>query len=323
MAWRLALAGLATALAASAAAQTAPTAATLAMATGEVAGTYYPIGGAVCRLVNKDRDRHGLRCLVEPTAGSGTNLQELRDGVVDLAVVQSRAQRLAFQGQAPFTELGAFAELRSLAALHGEAVVVLAGKAAKVKSIKDLKGKKVNLGRPNSYQRLMAETVLAAAGVEPASFEATLELEIEQQKEALCDGRVDVAFFSGLHPMNAVQQALADCEAQVVELPAAVAVEVVKKAPFLAPQTVPAELYDGLDKPVKTVAMKATLVTTAKLPDEAAYQVVKALLDNFDALRAMHPLLEALRKEEMVGDGLTAPLHEGALRAFKESGVRP
>lgn len=293
---------------------------TLTLVSGEAAGIYLPVGGAVCRIIGKERDRHGLRCLVEPSAGSAANIAGLRSGEADLAIVQSRAQRQAFRAETPFAELGAFAEMRTLASLQGEAMVVLTAKAAKIKSLREIKGRKVSIGRANSFQRLMAEAALGGAGV--GQLPGPLEMDVEQQKQGLCDGQLEVAFFSGPQPMTLVQEALRDCDAQALDL-RDVAAEIVKGAPFLAAETLPADLYDGIDKDITTVAMKAVLATTTKLPDEVAYEVVRALLDNFEALREQHRTLARLERKAMPAAGVTAPLHAGAVRAYKEAGVQP
>lgn len=300
----------------------APNRTVVSLATGEINGFYYPVGGAICRLVNKSRDRHGLLCLVEPTAGNAANLAALKGGDADMAMVQSRAHLQAFKGGGPFAEAGAFADMRSLASLHGEALVVVSTKQAKVKSLKDLSDKKINLGRPQSFQRLMAEAALEAAGVDAAKFASSLEMDLAQQQQALCEGRIDVAFFSGLHPMPAVQNVLSDCEVELVDIADVSAAQLKEKAPFLAPHTISADAYAGREKSLKTLAMKATLVASAKLPEESAYMVVKTMLDNLDILKAMHPLLADLEKGAMSEQALTAPLHEGAVRAYREAGVR-
>ncbi len=300
-----------------------PPSTTIVLSSGEAGGLYYPLGGAVCRLVNKGREHHGLRCLVEPSAGSAANLAALRSGEVDLAIVQSRAHMEAFRGTGAFAEMKAFTELRSLASLHGEAVVVLAAKGAAIKSLADLKGKKASLGRPKSFQRLMAETVLTAAGLAPDDLTTVLELDTSEQKAALCDGRIDAAFFAGLHPLAAVQEAITECEAEVVDLSALTSAEALRKVPFLAPQALAADTYAGIETEIASVAMKATLVTTTKLSEAAAYAVVAAIGQNFDSLRAMHPQLRNLDRKGLAVGALTAPLHAGAERFYREANLLP
>lgn len=297
-----------------------PPSQTVILGSGEASGLYYPLAGAICRLVNKGREHHGLRCLVEPSAGSGANLTALRSGDIDLAIVQSRAQMEAFQGTGAFAELGAFADLRSLASLHGETVVLLAGKDVDLKTLADLKGKKASLGRPKTFQRLMAEAALSAAGLTSTDLAATLELDMAEQKAALCGGQINAAFFSGLHPLAVVQEAITECEAQVVNLSELATPEALAKVPFLAAQTLAADTYAGVDADLTSLAMKATLVTTTKLGEDAAYAIVEAIAKDFDRLRAMHPQLQHLDRDGLGRAALTAPLHSGAERFY--SGTR-
>lgn len=292
----------------------------LVLAGGDVAGSYFAVGGAVCRMVSRERERHGLRCLVEPTAGSAANLAALRAGDVDLALVQSRQHRDAWTGDGASGQAGPFAALRSLASLHGEAVVLVAAKPAKIAKLADLKGKKVNFGRPNSFQRLMAESVLAVAGIDAKGWEAPLEMDLAQQTDALCEGRLDAGFYSGLHPMPLVTRALAECDVEIVDLKELTAARRQDRTPFLAVRSLPASAY-GLDADLRTLSMKATLVTTDRLPDEAAYQVVRALAEDFASFRAMHPVLDEIDRKALPGEALAAPLHPGAQRYYGEAGL--
>lgn len=293
----------------------------LLVGTGEVIGFHYPVGGAVCRLLNRERERHRLHCAVEPTAGSTSNLSALRVGMIDLAVVQSGAHRQSWEGIGAFQHDGPFRDLRSLFALHGESVALVATRTSGISSIGDLAGKRVNLGRPKSFQRNMAEAVLTAAGIAPAALGLAMELDLDKQAGALCEGRADAAFFTVVHPMSEVQRALAECDTVIVDLKDAGLAAYVKDKPYLAQLTIPAQLYSGQENDVGTVGMRATLVTTARLPADDAYEVVKAVFDHLGAFTGMHPVLARLTRERMAVEGLTAPLHEGALRYYKEAGL--
>lgn len=293
----------------------------LVVATGEVAGFYFPVGGAVCRLIGRQAGSSGLRCLVEPTTGNAANLAMLRRGDVDLAVVQSRALSQARSGEGPFAEQGAHPSLRAIAALHSEALLVVVAKSAKVRSLADLKGKKINLGRPQSFQRMMAEAALSAAGLAASDMAATLEIDLEQQAAALCDGRLDAAFFTGIHPMAPAQQALQECDVEVLDLKGTPAKEATGRRPFLAAHVIAADTYTGLDKDITTIAMKAVLATTEALPDTVAAAVAKALGENFTAFAELHPVLSGATRDGLAKDGLAVPLHPGAEKVYREIGV--
>ncbi len=303
------------------AAQAKPARQTVVVATGEVSGFYYPVGGAVCRILGHDLERHGLRCLVEPTNGNVANLTLLRNGEADLAVLQSRVLAQARPGQGPFADQGAFPGLRAIAALHGEPVLVLVAKGAKIRSLSDLKGKKVNLGRPQSFQRMMAETVLSVASLAASDLGSAMEIALDQQPVALCDGRLDAAFFTGIHPMMTAEQALGECGVEALDLKGSALQDVISRAPYLAAHVIAAETYPGVDKDITTIAMKAVLATTDALPEETAAQLAKALVDNFPAFLDQTPALRGATRAGLARDGLAIPLHSGAERAYREAGV--
>lgn len=293
----------------------------IALGTGEVQGYYYPVGGAVCRLINRDRARHGIHCLVEPTAGTGANLAALRGGQLDLAIVQSKAHSQAFEGSGPFAGSGAFAKLRSLLTLHSEAVTLLVRKDSKIRSVGDLKKRRIVVGPAGTFQREMADVVLQAHGWTTGDFEVVQEREPAQQVEALCDGEVDAAIVTVVHPSAVVGRAIDGCDARIVEIGGPAMARFLSSRPYLAETSVPAGIYPRLETGRKSFGLTATLVATEDLPAEVAYEVVRMLVDNLPLLQGLYPVLAHLEKEGMPRAGLTAPLHDGAARYFKEAGL--
>ncbi|MBY0430829.1 MAG: TAXI family TRAP transporter solute-binding subunit [Rhodospirillales bacterium] len=290
----------------------------LVLGAGEVGGYNYPVGGAVCRVVNKDRLRHGLRCVVEPSAGSSANLAALKAGEIDLAIVQSKVQEQAARGLGPFQGGGPFAELRSLMSLHDEALVVLVRKDARVTKLTGLKGRKVNLGKPGTFQRAMADGLMEALGWAPVDLAAAMEIEPAQQARALCEGKVDAAVLTAVHPAAEVRQAL-ECGATLADLSELDLDSLVQRSPWLARVELSGSLY-GVKGEIATFGTKATLVATTRLPDEVAYEIVKAVWENFLPFSAMYPPLGRLSPEDMGKAGLTAPLHDGAARYHRRHG---
>jgi hypothetical protein len=294
---------------------------TLILESGEVAGMFFPESGAICRLVNRERARHGLRCVVEPTAGSAANLTALLSGEGQLAIVQSRVLAQAVQG------VGAFAnaphpDLRALMSLHGETLVVLVGPAAKIKTPVDLKGKRLTLGHPGSFQRLMADSFLAATGIGVHDLASALELDAPKIAEAICRNEVDAAILTGLHPLTEVQDAIDDCGATLLTLKESAMEAYLHANPAFARQSIPAETYTGIRDKVSSFGVAAVLVTTSKLAADDGYNLVKAVFDGLSSLKAMHPLLAALDKKKMARDALAAPLHDGALRYYRENALQ-
>ena len=293
----------------------------LILESGDISGMYYPEAGAICRLINRDRAHHGLRCLVEPTVGSVANLDALRSGDGQLAIVQSRVLAQAVQGEGAFAK-DPHPDLRALMSLHGETVVVLVNPAAKIKTAADLKGKRLALGHPGSFQRLMADSFLAAAGIDSRELGTALELDAQKISETMCKNEIDAAILTGLHPMAEVQDAIDDCGATLMTLKDSAQEAYLKANPVFVRQSIPADTYAGVRDKLSSFGVAAVLVTTVGLPDDDAYRVVKAIFDGLPSLKAMHPHLAGLEKKQMAREALVAPPHEGALRYYRENGLR-
>lgn len=294
---------------------------TLMIGSGEVTGYYFPAAGALCRVVNKERPR-GMGCAVVPSKGSAANVTALKAGDEDLALLQSRAAQLALAGAEGFKEAGPFPELRAVMTLHGESVVVLARQGAGIDSLADLKGKRVNLGRPGSFQRNMAEIVLEAAGLSEGELSPAVELDLAEQAGELCEGNIDVAFFAGIHPMDQVAAAIDECNAVLVPVKAKSLDATLKRAPWLSRATIRKGVYDGMKDDVPSLQLKAVLATTTRMPADEVYDLLKAVHANFGAFTRLHPVLNGLSKGETAKDGLTLKLHDGADKFYGETGLK-
>lgn len=294
----------------------------LVIGTGVITGLYYPAGGAICRLLNRGRDVHGLRCSVEATEGSVANINALRGGELDLAIVQSDWQNYAFNGSGSFKSVGAFEDLRALFSLHGETFSVFVRRDSKLRQFAELKGKRVNVGPAGSGQRAMFEDVMAAHDFTPKDFAQLGDLRGAEQTKALCERRIDAAVVVLAHPNGAIQEMAAACELSLVEIGEAPLARLLDGRPYYARLTLPSGLYDRLPaQDTRSFGLKATVVAPEQLDDEVVYQIVRALFDNIEEFRAMHPAFETLDPRAMTRDGLSAPLHAGAARYFKEKGL--
>ena len=227
---RMAMVAMVAMVAVSARAQQGPR--PLLIGAGEITGYYFPVAGALCRIINKEQP-HGQSCAVVPSSGSAANLAALRSGAINLAVVQAEAAQAAAAGAAPFAETGPFADLRGLMSLHGESVLVLARPGAGIETMADLKGKRVNLGRQGSFQRAMATAALEAAGLTEGDLAPAVELELSEQTPELCEGHIDVAFYAGVHPMTEAAMAVDDCDAQPIQLKAKTVEAFLRRTPWL------------------------------------------------------------------------------------------
>jgi hypothetical protein len=314
----LAFAAVAAALAAAPAAQAQQKFITIG--TGGVTGVYYAAGGAICRLVNKDRAKHGIRCSVESTGGSVFNVNTIKAGELDMGVAQSDVQFNAVKGAGGFQKDGAFKELRAVFALHPEPVTVVARKEANAKSFADFKGKRFNVGNPGSGTRSSLEELLAAMGWKLSDFSLASELKADEHGPALCDGKIDGFFYLVGHPSANIQDPTTVCGAKLVSVTGPAVDKLVKEKPYYAKATIPAGLYPGNDQPTQTYGVLATMVSSSKVPAETVYQVTRAVFENFDEFKKLHPALANLDPKSMIKDGLSAPLHDGAVKYYKEKG---
>jgi uncharacterized protein len=293
----------------------------ITIGTGGVTGVYYPAGGAICRLVNKDRKDHGFRCSVESTGGSVANINLIRTGEIEFGVTQSDWQFHGIKGSKAFEKQGAMPELRAVFSLHPEPFTILARKEANIKSFDDLKGKRVNIGNPGSGTVASLDELLKAMGRERSFFSLASELRPDEHGAALCDNKIDAFFYGVGHPSANIQDPTTSCGAVLVPITGKAVDSLVKANPYYAYADIPGGIYANNPNPTRTYGVKATLVTSAKVSDQAVYTVVKAVFDNFEEFKKLHPALANLKPQDMIADGNSAPLHPGAARYFREKGL--
>ena len=293
----------------------------LTIGTGSVTGVYYPAGGAICRLINKDQKSHHLRCTVEATEGSIYNLQRLQSHKLELAIVQSDAQKAALQGQGLFSETGPNRELRSLFSLYVEPLTLVTRQNAGISSLADLLGKRVDIGNPGSGDRNTMNYLIQAMGWQLSQFAATSELKGAERAQALCDENIDAFVYVVGHPSGTIKEASSSCDISLLPVTGPQVDALLAQHPEYVPTLIPNGLYQGADQDTPSFGVSATVVTTTALSDEAAYYIVKAVFDNFEQFKRLHPAFASLSKEQMVRQGLTASLHPGAERYFREVGL--
>jgi TRAP transporter TAXI family solute receptor len=291
----------------------------ITVGTGGVTGVYYAAGGAICRLLNKDRKAHGIRCSVESTGGSTFNINTIRAGELDFGMAQSDVQFNAFKGEGPYKD-NAFPELRAVFSVHPEPFTVLARKEAGVTRFEDFRGKRFNVGNPGSGTRASMEVLLSALGWKLSDFSLASELKADEHGAALCDNKIDGFFYGVGHPSANIQDPTTTCGAKLIPLTGPTIDKLVADHPYYAKATIPGGMYNANPQPTETYGVMATLVTSAKVPDDVVYRLVKATFDNFDEFKRLHPAFANLEPAKMVRDGLTAPLHPGAVKYYQQNG---
>jgi len=289
--------------------------------TGGITGVYYPTGGAIARIVNQKRKEYGIRCTVESTGGSVFNVNAVMSGDLEFGIVQSDRQYQAVKGLAEWESVGPQKDLRAVFSIHPESVTLVAAVDAGIKTMADLKGKRVNIGNPGSGQRQNSIDALETAGI---NYETDLIAEQVKAAEApglLQDGRIDAFFYTVGHPSGAIKEATAG-KRKVRFVPITGVEKLLAQYPYYAKAKIPVKMYDGAEntEDVDTFGVKATFVTSANVPDEVVYAITKEVFENFEDFKKLHPAYEVLTKEGML-EGLSAPLHPGALKYYKEAGL--
>jgi TRAP transporter TAXI family solute receptor len=302
--------------------EAAPQTTFVTIGTGGITGVYYPTGGAIAKIVNQKKDEYGIRCTVESTGGSVFNINAVMSGDLQFGIVQSDRQYQAINGLAEWEDKGKQEDLRACFSIHPESITLTAAVDAGIQDINDLKGKRVNIGNPGSGQRQNSIDALETVGI---NWETDLVAEQVKAAEApglLQDGRIDAFFYTVGHPSGAIKEATAG-KRKVLFASITGIEKLLEKYPYYAKAQIPISFYPGSEntEDVDTFGVKATFVTSAKISDDVVYAVVKEVFDNFEDFKSLHPAYAVLTKENML-EGLSAPFHPGAMKYFKEAGLK-
>ncbi|HDL5357944.1 TPA: TAXI family TRAP transporter solute-binding subunit [Mannheimia haemolytica] len=287
--------------------------------TGGQTGVYYVVGQSICQLVNRDSAKTGLKCNAPSTGASVANLNAIAAKEMDMGIAQSDWQYHAYNGSSSF-EGKKNDKIRAIFSLHPEPFTVMARTDSGIKSFDALKAKRVNVGDPGSGTRATMNVILAAKGWTDKDFKVASELKPAEMASVMCDNNLDAITYNVGHPNGALKEAAASCDAKLVPVTGPEIDKLVADHSYYAKATIPGGLYKGSDEPTETFGVYATLVTSADVDADKVYNVTKAVFDNFDRFKRLHPAFEHLKQEEMIKNALSAPLHEGAIRYYKEKG---
>jgi TRAP transporter TAXI family solute receptor len=297
----------------------------IAIGTGGPTGVYFVVGNSICRMVHKEAAegrsagrQHGIRCSAPSTGGSTYNIGQIQQGELDFGVAQSDWQYHAYNCSSD--KVVCFEKLRAVFSVHPEPFHIIVGADSGIESWDDLKGKRVNIGNPGSGQRGTMEVLMAAHGITTDAFAQATELTSTEQSQALCDGRIDAYGYTVGVPNAGVAVATDGCGARIINLNGPVEQKLVEENPYYAFATIPEGTYKTTDEDVTTFGVKATFVTSADTPEDVVYEVTRAVFENIDDFRNLHPAFENLDPQSMMTDALSAPLHPGAEKYYKEKG---
>jgi len=293
----------------------------ITIGTGGVTGVYYPTGGAICRIMNKQKQTTGVKCTVESTGGSVYNINAIKKGELDFGIAQSDVVYQAYNGEGKF-EGKPFKGERVVMSIHPELLTLVVRKDSGIKNFFDLKGHRINIGNPGSGNEAAVKTLFATCKKVGLN-----DLKVEQLKAAECpnalkDKKIEGYFYMVGHPTANIKDAANSTDVDLISLDNVPAAQkLVSEKPYYAWGVIPAGMYKGVDHDTKTYGVKAILVTSDKMDDKTVYYLTKAILDNFDKFKKMHPAYKNLTKKDLLKGFDHKIMHPGAVKAFKEAGL--
>ncbi len=285
--------------------------------TGETNGIYYPLGEVICGIVNQNLHESGIRCSRETTPGSVYNVNALRDGELEFALIQSDVAYDAYHGIGAYAE-APFPALRSVLALHSELVTIVARPG--IHELSDLAGKRIVAGPAGSGSRATWEAMVKALGWKDGQTPRTLDMPVDAIGNALCKGSIDASLLVLGHPSGKIRDLLAGCALNLVPVDGPAIDSLVAAAPYLKKGPIPANAY-GLAADVPSFGVSAILMTTADMDARAVSDFASSLGSEIKALQDKSPVLENLTAQDIVTEALPAPLHPAALEAYRKLGL--
>ncbi|TBU75036.1 C4-dicarboxylate ABC transporter substrate-binding protein [Pseudomonas daroniae] len=288
--------------------------------TGGQTGVYYVAGQSICRFMNRTGAEQGIKCNAPSTAASVFNINALRSGEFNFGFTQADHQFKAYKGLPPFEKQGAMEDLRAVFSMQTEVLTIVARDSARIANFDDLAGKRVNIGVPGSGSRDTFEEIMQAKGWKNSSFALAAELKPAEMASALADNNLDAMTYVVGHPSGAIQEGLSVVASKLIAVDGPDIDKFLEEKTYYIKTEIPAGIYKGVDQPIPSIGGKALLTTSTKTSADTVYLLVKSVFENFDRFKRLHPAFENLTEEEMISTGMSAPLHEGAERYYKERG---
>ncbi len=291
----------------------------ITLGTGEMNGTYYPTGQFLCKFVNKIKKQTNVRCSVESTDGSVYNIKSLSSGKINFAISQSDTIHQAINGIGKFDKKP-IKELRSVIGLYSELFTLVTRKDTKINNINELKGKRVNLGNSESGSELTTLELFKEYGIDKNDLLLSSSLKIADTEDALIDNKIDAYFFMVGHPADNIKNAAKALPSSIVPISGKKVDKFIKKFDYFSKDVIPTGLYKGVNEPIPTFSVRAVLLTSADTSEELAYTFAKAIVENLEEFKKLHPAYQHISNKSLL-KGLSAPLHKGAKRYYKEIGL--
>lgn len=288
--------------------------------TGRPGGVYFTLGDSICRMLNLDSPARVLRCAAYPSRGPVANIEALHDRSIEIGIVQSDVLSDAISGRGPFASRGPDSELRVLFTGQSEAFTIVARPELKIRAVSELRGKRINLGSPGSGEQVSMNRVMTALGFAPADFAAARALPRAQQHAAFCAGELDAIVYTVRHPNGLVDDVIHTCGGVLVDVSGPQIESLLAEHSEYSRSVIAGNTYVSNREAVATIGVRTAIITTARLPETVAYEITKAVFENIDDLRRLHPDFATLLPPDMVPGASDVPVHPGAARYYRARG---
>tara|TARA_R110001592_G_scaffold64194_4_gene197436 strand:+ start:9282 stop:10226 length:945 start_codon:yes stop_codon:yes gene_type:complete len=283
----------------------------------------YPLGGSICRLFNLESPKDGRRCAAIPTSDPIANIDMLRDGRIDVAIVPSDVLADAAAGNGVFDSRGPSLEMRVLFSGYSNAFTIVVRGELGIRSAVDLRGRRINMGSPGSGERISMERIMASAGVTRGDFAQVHEMTLAEQHRAFCAKEIDAIVYEVPHPSGLIQDLVRGCNGALVDIVGKSIDGMLRHHPEYERTVIPGGTYAANSSDVQTIGVRSVVIAASRLSDDLAYEITKAVFENFDDFRRLHPAFAMLSIPGMVNADGPTPLHSGALRYYRERGNLP
>ena len=291
----------------------------LLLGTGSVQGVYFPIGGVICRLLNRHKNLHKIRCSLESTGGSIYNLKELNQGNFDIVFAQSDWQFHAYNGSSAFEKIGPNPKLRAVFALEADPVAILVKRTSEISHFDELADRRVSFGYTRSLQHRIIDDLLATKGWSSDKFKEVRPMSDTKQVAQLCEDKIEAITLLSSSLNDYLKDLPEGCQMNLIPIVGVEVSDVIKLKPYYRTGKILKGLVPGVDQDIQSFGLGATFVTNEDTSPKAIYHVVKEVVENFRDFKSLHPSLADLNKKDLSHAGISIPLHAGAIRYYKEA----
>ena len=290
----------------------------ITIGTGSVTGIYYTTGGSICRLVNKYKDST-IRCSIQSTEGSLYNLNSVNNKDLDFAIVQSDILYQASHNKNNFKN-SSYSKVKSIMAIYPELLTLVTKKDANINTIMDIKDKRINLGSSGSGNETTALTLFNEIGLTKNDLKEASSYNASEMSDALKNNKIDGYFYMVGHPTSTIKDSSSSVNIKIIPIENEITNKLIEKYPYFTKGNIPGGIYKGQVEDIPTFGVKAVLVVNEKVNEKIVYALVKAILENFDEFKKLHPAYSNITKESLL-EGISTPLHEGAKKYYEEIGL--